>query len=89
MRAIENGRWVLVATNTGITVSIDPYGRVIQRAERNRRTALVAPFGTRAGTTFYTRNGDLFAWICVVISMAAVFLRIRIPARTMVEVRPA
>jgi len=89
MRAIENERWVLVATNTGITVSIDPYGRVVKRAERNRRAALVVPFGTRAETTFYTRNGDLFAWICVVISIAAVFLRIRIPARTMIEVRPA
>ncbi|HWZ45031.1 MAG TPA: apolipoprotein N-acyltransferase [Candidatus Saccharimonadales bacterium] len=91
MRAIENDRWVLVATNTGITVSIDPYGRVVKRAERNERTALVAPFGTRAETTFYTRNGDLFAWICVVISLVAVFLRIRIPARTMAEaeVRPA
>jgi apolipoprotein N-acyltransferase len=91
MRAIENDRWVLVATNTGITVSIDPYGRVVKQAGRNERTALVVPFGTRAGTTFYTRYGDLFAWACVIISLAAVFLRIRIPARTMVEaeVRPA
>ncbi|MBZ5523232.1 MAG: apolipoprotein N-acyltransferase [Acidobacteriia bacterium] len=89
MRAIENDRWMLVATNTGITAAIDPYGRVVKRAKRNERTALVVPFGTRAETTFYTRNGDLFAWLCVVISLAAVFLRIRIPARTMVEVRPA
>ena len=29
MRAIENHRWVLRATNTGITASIDPYGRVV------------------------------------------------------------
>lgn len=89
MRAIENDRWVLVDTNSGITASIDPYGRVVKEAARDERTALVVPFGGRSGTTFYTRNGDLFAWVCVVISMAAVFLRIRIPARTMVEVRPA
>ena len=31
MRAIENHRWLLRATNTGITSSIDPFGRVVDR----------------------------------------------------------
>jgi hypothetical protein len=34
------------------------------------------------------RNGDVFAWTCVVISILAVFLRTRIRARTMIEARP-
>ena len=89
MRAIENDRWLLVATNTGITVSIDPFGRVVKKAQRDVKTAIVVPFGTRSETTFYTRYGDLFAWLCVIISIAAVFLRIRISARTMIEARPA
>ena len=89
MRAIENDRWVLVATNTGITAAIDPFGRVARTAERNVRVGMIAPFGLRGGTTFYTRFGDLFAWLCVVISLAAIFLRIQISARTMAEVRSA
>ena len=35
MRAGENNRWLLRDTNTGLTASIDPYGRVVARLERN------------------------------------------------------
>ena len=89
MRAIENHRWVLLATNNGTTASIDPFGRVVKRAPRNVRTALLAPFAPQNESTFYSRNGDLFAWICVVISCLAVFFRWRVRARTMIEARPA
>jgi apolipoprotein N-acyltransferase len=77
MRAIENRRWVLRATNTGITVSIDPYGRVVARAPRHVRTSLEAPFALESGTTFYTRHGDWFAWGCAIISLLGFVLRRR------------
>jgi apolipoprotein N-acyltransferase len=85
MRAIENHRWVLVATNSGITGAIDPAGRVVARAERNRRTALTAPFTPLSELTIYTQYGDFFAWTCVVISLIVILLRWRIRARTMIE----
>lgn len=88
MRAIENHRWLLIATNSGITASIDPYGRVVKAAPRNVRTAITVPFEPLIENTFYVRNGDIFAWICVVISILAVFLRFRIRTRTMIEARP-
>ena len=81
MRAIENQRWVLRATNTGITVSIDPQGRVVSRAPRNLRTTLEAPFALESGTTFYTRHGDWFAWGCAIISLLAFVLRMNIRQR--------
>jgi apolipoprotein N-acyltransferase len=71
MRAIENERWLLSATNTGMTASIDPYGRIVDSSERKIRTALVAPYALSAGTTFYTRHGDWFAFVCAIISMGA------------------
>lgn len=77
MRAIENRRWALRATDTGITVSIDPYGRVVARAPRHVRTTLEAPFGLESGTTFYTRHGDWFAWGCAIISLLAFIARPR------------
>jgi apolipoprotein N-acyltransferase len=89
MRAIENQRWILLSTNNGVTASIDPLGRVVTRAERNIRTALVAPFAPQSETTFYSRYGDLFAWICVVISLIVLFVRFRIAGRTMLEARSA
>ncbi|HEV3041692.1 MAG TPA: apolipoprotein N-acyltransferase [Candidatus Angelobacter sp.] len=87
MRAIENHRWLLLSTNSGTTASIDPLGRVVKKAERNVRTALVAPFAIDTESTFYSRNGDVFAWGCVVISLLALFARFRISARTTLEAR--
>ncbi|SRR6266849_6621528 len=88
MRAIENHRWMLVDTNSGITSAIDPFGRVIVQAPRNVRTVIRVPYSPLIETTFYMRNGDIFAWLCVVISVLAVVVRTRIPGRTMIEVRP-
>ena len=83
MRAIENERWVLRATNTGITASIDPYGRIKYEAVRNVRTVLDVPYGLVDGTTFYTRHGDWFAWLCVIISLVGLFVRFSFRAGTM------
>ncbi len=75
MRAIENDRWLLSATNTGVTASIDPFGRTVARLPRKERAALVAPYALTSGTTFYTRHGDWFAWLCAIISAGALLTR--------------
>lgn len=75
MRAIENDRWLLSATNTGVTASIDPYGRTVARLPRKERGALVAPYALTSVTTFYARNGDWFAWLCAIISAGALVAR--------------
>ena len=75
MRAIENNRWLLSDTNTGVTASIDPFGRVVTRAERKVRTVLEAPYALTSVTTFYTRYGDWFAYLCAIISAGALLLR--------------
>ena len=75
MRAIENERWILSATNTGVTASIDPYGRTVTRLARKERNALIAPYALTSVTTLYTRYGDWFAWLCAIISAAALFMR--------------
>jgi apolipoprotein N-acyltransferase len=85
LRAIENHRWLLIDTNSGITASIDPFGRIVAQAERNVRTALVAPYSPLTELTFYVRYGDVFAWMCVVISLLGVLVRWRIRAATMLE----
>jgi apolipoprotein N-acyltransferase len=74
MRAIENHRWVLRATNTGVTGSIDPYGRVVEAAPRHERTSLRAGFGYENDLTFYTKHGDLFAYGCALATAVALGL---------------
>ncbi|MGA8274400.1 MAG: apolipoprotein N-acyltransferase, partial [Candidatus Sulfotelmatobacter sp.] len=75
MRAIENDRWILSATDTGVTASIDPNGRTVARLPRKERGALIAPYALTSVTTFYTRHGDCFAWLCAIISAGALLTR--------------
>jgi apolipoprotein N-acyltransferase len=82
MRAIENNRWLLRATDTGITGAIDPFGRVVAQAPRNVRTYIDVPYSIVQGTTFYTRHGNWFVWVCVIISIAALVVRISVRAGT-------
>ncbi len=65
MRAIENRRWILRDTNSGVTCAIDPNGVVRQSIPRHVVDALPAEFGFREDVTFYTEHGDLFGWGCV------------------------
>ena len=82
MRAVENDRWLLRDTNTGVTASIDPYGRVVSSLPRKVRAALDAPYALTNVTTFYTRHGDWFAYLCAIISVAGVLLSFRFRTRT-------
>ena len=81
MRAIENHRWLVRATDTGITLAIDPFGRVVAQAPRNVRTAIDVPYSVMSGTTFYTRHGNWFVWVCAIISLIALVVRVSAPAR--------
>jgi apolipoprotein N-acyltransferase len=72
MRAIENRRWLLRDTNTGVTVAIDPYGRITQSAPRHVFTSLAVRYGYRSDVTFYSAHGDVFALICGLVVFAAI-----------------
>ena len=79
MRAIENHRWILRSTNTGVTAAIDPYGRVTAAAPRHQRTSLRVHFGYENGLTFYTRYGDLFAYACAAVTTLALVFKLGAP----------
>jgi apolipoprotein N-acyltransferase len=72
MRAIENRRWILRDTNNGVTAAIDPYGRVRQSIPRHQVGALAAEYGFRSDITFYTAHGDVFAWMCAIVSIGVI-----------------
>ena len=72
MRAIENRRWLLRDTNTGITTVIDPYGRLTASVQRHALTSLAARYGYSSDQTFYTIHGDLFAYLCGIITLGII-----------------
>lgn len=69
LRAVENGRFLLRATNDGITAVIDPYGRVVEQLPRRRQMVLPGHFNYLGGRTFYSAYGDVFAWMCVMLTV--------------------
>ncbi len=71
MRAAENRRWLLFATNDGITAMVDPAGRVTARLPPYRQLAADMQYQYASGTTFYTRHGDWFAWGCLIAGLGA------------------
>jgi apolipoprotein N-acyltransferase len=83
-RAVENRIPMVRCTNTGISCFIDPFGRVIDRiTDADGRDIFIS--GTLARSikpthskTIYTRYGDWFAWLCLIlfaIALAVAFLR--------------
>jgi apolipoprotein N-acyltransferase len=69
-RAVENGRYLVRAANTGITAVVDTRGRVLARTSLFERTVLVREVPLVTGTTFYARHGDVFAWACLGATVA-------------------
>src|SRR5439155_21645614 len=65
MRALENQRWILRATNDGITAMIDPAGREIARLPLYTQTSEVFRYNSETVLTPYVRFGDWFAWLCL------------------------
>jgi apolipoprotein N-acyltransferase len=89
MRAIENHRWILRSTNTGVTAAINPYGRVTAAAPRHQRTSIRVHFGYEHDLTFYAAHGDLFAYACAFITTLALAFSLTGRAKNLGAPRPA
>ena len=69
-RAVENRVPIARAANTGISGFIDAKGRILETTDiftEAVRTRKLSPGTNRA---FYTRYGDVFAWLCVLVTVA-------------------
>ena len=66
MRAIENGRWLLRATNDGVTSAIDPAGRVVAALPSYVQDSLDVRFDYRSDLTAFVRYGEWLWWLCLI-----------------------
>lgn len=69
VRAVENRRWLLRATNNGYTVDVDPYGRIVAQLATDIRGELDAPYDFRTDRTLYVRFGDWLPCLCIAVSL--------------------
>jgi apolipoprotein N-acyltransferase len=71
LRAIEGGRYLARAANTGISGFVDPYGRVLQKSALFEQDLLVADLRFLTHTTIYARIGDTVAWLSLAWCLGA------------------
>lgn len=62
MRALENGRWMIRATNNGVSAIIDPRGQINQQVPRFTATTLYGQVQPMQGLTPYMRVG-IWPWL--------------------------
>jgi apolipoprotein N-acyltransferase len=74
MRAIEQGRYLARAANTGISGIVDPYGRVLSRSNIFEQVGLVGEARFLTGRTVYSMTGDAIAYVSLVVTALAAFL---------------
>ena len=78
MRALETGRYLLRATNTGISAIIDHRGRVLMEVPSFVRGAVSAAVSPRSGATPYARVGN---WPAIGLALALVLMAVAIGRR--------
>jgi apolipoprotein N-acyltransferase len=71
MRAIEQGRYLARAANTGISGFVDPYGRVMAKTALFEPAVVVEDVRFLKDRTIYNRIGDLVAWLSLALTAAA------------------
>jgi apolipoprotein N-acyltransferase len=65
LRAIESGKYVIRAANTGISSIIDPMGNLIDSIDEGRSGYIVEDVYMREQNTLYTCIGNLFVYLCI------------------------
>ncbi|MDO8585681.1 MAG: apolipoprotein N-acyltransferase [Armatimonadota bacterium] len=70
LRAVENRRFLARCAATGISSVIDPWGRVLDSAGIFRKKIIYRDIVPLTRQAPYTRLGDWFAYLCVVLSFA-------------------
>lgn len=69
VRAVETGRYLVRAANTGISGVVDPYGRVLVQSPLFDTGVYTGSVRWRSGATVYTRIGDSVAWACMLVTI--------------------
>ena len=77
LRALETGRPMLRATNTGATAVIDRHGRVSAQLQPYTRATLMATVQGSSGATPYIRFGNKLVLGLILLALASAWLLAR------------
>ena len=82
MRSLENGRWFMRATNTGVTAIINHRGQIVARAPQFERTVLRGDVQARVGNTPFMVVGHYPILIIIALLLGLSFASKRSITRT-------
>ena len=68
-RAIENRKPLIRSANTGLSGFIDSNGKIMIKSSLFQRQIMTEKIKTDTTMTFYTKYGDLFSYLCIVVSV--------------------
>ncbi|MCA9609833.1 MAG: apolipoprotein N-acyltransferase [Myxococcales bacterium] len=88
MRAVEHHRYLIRATNTGVSAIIDPLGRVTEHSEVFERASLRGEVRMMEGHSVYRTTGNWPGWLSL-IAMAYLGFIGRRPPRPQAPEAPA
>ena len=76
-RAVENRVPFARAANTGVSGFIDRTGRILKTSPIFVEAAEADTLRLRTQMTFYTRHGDIFAYVCVIMALFMIYTAVR------------
>jgi apolipoprotein N-acyltransferase len=65
-RAVENRRYLVRSANTGVSMVVDPVGRVINSIEMDKEGMLIEKVALKSSETFYARHGE---WTVLIVAL--------------------
>jgi apolipoprotein N-acyltransferase len=79
IRSVENRVYLVRSANTGISAFVDPLGRVVEQSGLFTRETIKGEIRINGDgdRTFYTKYGDLFAWLCGLVAVTTLFWSMR------------
>ena len=77
LRAIENGRYVVRAANTGISSIISDKGEVIACTEPNVEGYVMGEIQFNSYRTLYSIIGNLFVYLCIAFCSFIILIELK------------
>lgn len=74
LRAIETGKYVVVAATNGVSGIIDPRGDVVERADVRTRSVVVQELTLSSGTSPGVRVGPVLGWLALLLTALGLIL---------------
>lgn len=85
IRAVENGRPMVRCANSGISMVVDSYGRVVKKTPIYVRQILNSQVNMQSFDTRYLQWGDWFVVACLLLCLAALIVGMIVPLSKLIS----